>query len=55
MDTKFDILQVSTDGLTLPILALTIPMLTCQRMVKISNGDDFVVVVVVVVAAVGRF
>ena len=42
-DTKFDILQASTHGITLPILAFTIPMLTCQWMVKISNGDDFVV------------
>ena len=34
--------SITTDfgGLVIPVLALTIPIITCQRMIKISNGDD---------------
>ena len=34
--------SITTDfgGLVILVLALTIPIITCQRMIKISNGDD---------------
>ena len=45
-DTSLGVFHASTDagGLAIPVLALTIPMIRCQRMVKISNGDDPLVV-----------
>ena len=36
--------SIDAGGLAIPVLALTIPMIRCQRMVKISKGDDPLVV-----------
>ena len=45
-DTSLGVIHSSTDagGLAIPVLALAIPMIRCQRMVKISKGDDPLVI-----------
>ena len=45
-DNSLGVFYASTDagGLAIPVLDLTITMIRCQRMVKISKGDDPLVV-----------